>query len=98
MPSPRAGQNLQMPHPRDWKGRQLPRSSPGGGDWLGAAGIEWLIIKLLLLGPPRPSNCIDRVYIDRHILTTCIEKIEKYLLAKDKVECILKCKLLITKV
>ena len=30
MPGPRAAQNLQMPHPRDWKGGQMPRSSPGG--------------------------------------------------------------------
>ena len=32
MPGPRAAQNLQMPHPRDWKGGQMPRSSPGGGE------------------------------------------------------------------
>ena len=31
MPGPRAAQNLQMPHPRDWQDRQMPRSSPGGG-------------------------------------------------------------------
>ena len=30
MPGPRAAQNLQMPHPRDWQGGQMPRSSPGG--------------------------------------------------------------------
>ena len=24
MPGPRAAQNLQMPHPRDWKGGQMP--------------------------------------------------------------------------
>ena len=30
MPSPRAAQNLQMSHPRDWQGWQMPRSSPGG--------------------------------------------------------------------
>ena len=44
---PRAAQNLQMPHPRDWKGRQMPRSSPGaevgGGEEMGAAGIDWCI-------------------------------------------------------
>ena len=33
MPGPRAVQNLQMPHPRDWQGGQMPRSSPGGGGW-----------------------------------------------------------------
>ena len=33
MPGPRAVQNLQMPHLRDWQGGQVPRSSPGGGDW-----------------------------------------------------------------
>ena len=31
MPGPRAVQNLEMPHPRDWQGGQMPRSSPGGG-------------------------------------------------------------------
>ena len=30
-PAPWAVQNLQMPHPRDWQGGQMPRSSPGGG-------------------------------------------------------------------
>jgi len=29
---PRAVQNLQMPHPRDWQGGQMPRSSLGGGE------------------------------------------------------------------
>ena len=29
----------QMPHPRDWQGRQMPRSSPVGGG--GAAGQSW---------------------------------------------------------
>ena len=34
MRGPRAEQNLQMLHPRDWQGGQMPRSSPGGGgDW-----------------------------------------------------------------
>ena len=28
---PRAVQKLQMPHPRDWQGGEMPRSSPGGG-------------------------------------------------------------------
>ena len=32
MPGPRAVQNLQMPHPQDWQGGQMPRSSPGGGE------------------------------------------------------------------
>ena len=31
MPGARAAQNLQMPHPQDWKGGQMPRGSPGGG-------------------------------------------------------------------
>ena len=31
MSGPRAVQHLQMPHPRDWQGGQMPRSSPGGG-------------------------------------------------------------------
>ena len=30
MPGPRAVKNLQMPHPRDRQGGQIPRSSPGG--------------------------------------------------------------------
>ena len=29
MSGPRAVQNLQMPHPRDWQGVQMPRSSGG---------------------------------------------------------------------
>ena len=34
MPGPRAAQNLQMPHPRNWQGEQMPCSSPGGeGGW-----------------------------------------------------------------
>ena len=44
MPGLRAAQNLQMPHPLDWKGRKMPRGSPakgGGGRELGAAGIDW---------------------------------------------------------
>ena len=31
MPGLRAVQNLQMRHPREWQGVQMPRSSPGGG-------------------------------------------------------------------
>ena len=42
MPDPWAVQSLQMPHPRDWQGGQMPRSSRGGGG-LGAAGIYWFI-------------------------------------------------------
>ena len=26
MPGPRAAQNLQMPHPQDWQGKQMPNS------------------------------------------------------------------------
>ena len=29
MPGPQAVQNLQLPHPRDWQGGQMPRSRPG---------------------------------------------------------------------
>ena len=45
IPGPRAQQNLQMPHPWDWQGGQMPRISPrGGGEGgLGAAGIDWCI-------------------------------------------------------
>ena len=33
-----------MPHPRYWKGGQMPCSNPGeGGGELGAAGIDWCI-------------------------------------------------------
>ena len=47
MPGPRAAQNLQMPHPRDWKGEQMLRiggGGGGGGGGVGAAGIDWYII------------------------------------------------------
>ena len=37
MPGPRAVQDLQMPHPRDWYGGQIPGSSPGGG----GLGTAW---------------------------------------------------------
>ena len=40
MPGPRAAQNVQMPHPRVWKGGQMPRSSPGGGGGGGWAQLE----------------------------------------------------------
>ena len=57
------------------------------------------VIKLLLFGPSRSSNCIDGLLIEKDniILTTFIEK-KRMVLAKDKVECILKCKLLINNV
>ena len=40
------------------------------------------VIKLLLFGPSRSSNCIDGLLIEKDniILTTCIEMIEWYLL------------------
>ena len=41
MPGPRAAEDLQMPHPRDWQGGQMPRSSMAE---LSAAGIDWRII------------------------------------------------------
>ena len=45
MPGPRAAQNLQMSHPRDWQGGQMPCSSPGGGGcW---AQLELTDAKLL---------------------------------------------------
>ena len=31
MPGPQEEQNLQMPHPQDWQGRQRPRNRPVGG-------------------------------------------------------------------
>ena len=43
MPGARAAQNLQMPHPRDWQGGQMSRSSPEGLD---AAGFDWCINNL----------------------------------------------------
>ena len=45
MPGQRVTQNLQMPHPRDWQGGQMPPYiSPGLGEGeLGAAGIGWSI-------------------------------------------------------
>ena len=45
MPGPRAAQDLQMPHPRDWHGGQIPRSSPGGGGG-GGGGGRWAQLKL----------------------------------------------------
>ena len=41
---------LQMPHPRDWHGGQMPRSGPGGrGGGLGAGGIDWCITEQHIL-------------------------------------------------
>ena len=40
MPGPQAAQNLQMPHPRDWQGGQMPDISPGGG------GVAWAQLEL----------------------------------------------------
>ena len=39
MPDPRATQNLIMPHPRDWQGRQMFPSSPAEG-----AGRSWICL------------------------------------------------------
>ena len=50
MPGPPAVQNLDMPHPRDWKGGQMPRSSPGGGG--GWAQLE-LTDALQLVSPAK---------------------------------------------
>ena len=33
MPDTRASQNWRTSHPRDWQGRQMPRSSPRGWVW-----------------------------------------------------------------
>ena len=52
MPGPRAVQNLQIPHPRDSQGGQLPRSGVARG-WgavrglLGAAGIDCCIMHMV---------------------------------------------------
>ena len=48
MPGPRAVQDLQMPHPRDWQGGQMPRSCPGGwgGGWAQVELTDALIWKL----------------------------------------------------
>ena len=56
MPGPRAVQHLQMPHPRDLQGGQMPRKLPGGeGGGLGAGGIDWCIKQEML-------NLIDLSY------------------------------------
>ena len=39
MSGTREAQNLQMRHPRDWQGGQMPRR----GEGMGAAGIDWCI-------------------------------------------------------
>ena len=41
---PWAAQNLQMPHPRDWQGMQMPCSSPGRGGGGGKGG--WVQLEL----------------------------------------------------
>ena len=46
MPGPRAEQNLQMPHPRDWQGRQMLRSSAGGGGGGGGERRDWAQLEL----------------------------------------------------
>ena len=60
------------------------------------------VIKLLLFGSSRSSNCIDGLLIEKDdiVLTTFKEKIEWCLLKirLNKVECILKCKLLMNNV
>ena len=43
---PRAAQNLQMPHFRDWQGGQMPRSSPGAeGCWTQLELTDALIVQ-----------------------------------------------------
>ena len=48
MPSPRAAEILQMPHPRDWNGGQMPRSSLGvvWGFGRGVGGGSWAQLEL----------------------------------------------------
>ena len=61
MPGPPGAQNLQMPHPRDWQGGQMHRSSRGGwggGGGLGTAGIDWCIICRKLSAFDRQLNLI----------------------------------------
>ena len=63
MPDPRAAQNLQMPHPQDLKGGQMPRSSPGGGGG-GWAQLEstdalgWQFLTKGGVGRPWEWGCI----------------------------------------
>ena len=58
MPGPWAVQNLQIPHPQNGQGGQMPRSSPGGGGGggggaaLGTGGIDWCIKAEII-------NCIE---------------------------------------
>ena len=49
MPSPRAAEILQMPHPRDWNGGQMPRSNLGvvwGFGRRGGGGGNWAQLEL----------------------------------------------------
>ena len=62
MPGPQAVQTLQMPHPRDWQGGQMPRSRPVG--WA-PHGKRWKFNKRrgvksnkFALGPP-DSPCFS---------------------------------------
>ena len=41
MPGPWAVQYLQMPHPGDWQGGQMPAVARGEGGGLGTDGIDW---------------------------------------------------------
>ena len=58
---PRAAQNLQRPHARDWQGRQMPRSGAGGwGAWVQLELTDALI--------ERPSKCLKELfYIERRV-------------------------------
>ena len=44
MPGPRAVQNLQMPHPRDWQGGKCPAVARGRGG--GGGGGGWAQVEL----------------------------------------------------
>ena len=57
MPGPPAVHHLQMPHPRDWHGGQMPRSCRGG---LGAGGIDWCITSSL---PDKNSSFVHRRFV-----------------------------------
>ena len=52
MPGPRAVQNLQMPHSRDWQDEQIPCSSPGGGGGGGSALLELTDVLFLPIKMP----------------------------------------------
>ena len=47
MLGPRAVQHLQMPHPRDWQGGQMPRSCRGGGSWAQVEVTDALALVLI---------------------------------------------------